>query len=188
MMNKLARFALLVGAAALAAGACVAEDDGTDSDPSGLDCTTLAQAGCSAQVSCTWTGAACVPGASDASECTLPACPAPKCGQVWVDGGLVCIARPNCEALSEAVCTATLGCRSVVGRLPESPVGGGLKFVGCGDGIDSPGSMIWCTASGPDADCWVLPDTGVPTGWKGWPCGDPKTHAECMAQGPYAGD
>ena len=184
-MNTRARMVWLISVAVVVHAACAPEDD-TGAGQSGVECSTLNQMDCAGQVGCTWSGSACIAsdaGGADAPECTLPACPGPKCGQIWSDAGFVCIARPDCSGLSAAACGATLGCRSIAGRLPGDA--GGPQFVGCGDGIDSPWSAITCTASGPSGDCWVLPDTAVPSGWKGWPCADPKSRAECMEQGPY---
>lgn len=179
----------------LGVGLCVAtacdDSEPRDAGHVTLQCEELDQSACSQKAACAWNNGVCIAldaTVSDAPACTLPACPSPQCGQLWVDGGWACIARPDCFGLPQAECIAKLGCRAIVGRLPTDPGGVALQYVGCGDGLDSPGTMITCTSSGPDADCWILPDTGVPSGWKGWSCADPKTREECLAQGPHAGE
>lgn len=189
MAQLLAKAFSLFGVGLCVATACD-DSEVSNADHSALQCEELDQTECSQEAACSWNNGVCNAvdaTVSDAPACTLPACPSPQCGQVWVDGGWACIARPDCSGLAQAQCVVKLGCRAILGRQPTDPNGAALKYVGCGDGLDAPGTMITCTSSGPDAACWILPDTGVPSGWKGWPCVDPKTLEECLAQGPYAG-
>ena len=121
----------------------------------------------------------------DAGPCAPDACVMPLCGWVMTGSGEICIVKPDCTDLAETQCSATLGCRAVRGRRVSDPPAT-VSYVGCGDGTGTPGSMITCTAQGPAGSCFILPDTGAPSGWEKWPCVDPKTESECMAQGPYA--
>jgi hypothetical protein len=173
-----------------------------DAGPGPLDCAALDAQACSTTELCTWTQGKCVAidvdsgtdgsgsdavDETDAPLCGPNACPPPLCGFAHVGGQEVCILKPDCTGLPEPQCAATVGCRVILGRHPWDPPET-LAYVGCGDGTGNPGTMIRCTASGAEAECWIVPDTAVPSGWTSWPCAHPETQAECMAPGPYGAD
>jgi hypothetical protein len=91
---------------------------------------------------------------------------------------------PSCEDLSETVCEQTSGCGSVKGR-PASDPNAPPEYVGCATKDGTPGSMIGCTAAGPDAPCWMVYQLSAPDGWSVWPCGEVTSDAECMTGAPF---
>lgn len=192
---------VLIGLMVLLGGAPACDDSSASNDASAgsLECRELDQVSCAKASHCTWTTAGCTAvdagppsdagDSGDGGPCSPVACAPPLCGWVNAGGADICIVKPDCTGLSQGECSATLGCRTISGRRPTDPPNAPASYVGCGDGTGNPGTAITCTASGPNADCWILPSTAAPSGWEKWSCGaDPKTRAECMAQGPYASD
>ena len=94
----------------------------------------------------------------------------------------------ECDGLNEQSCKATPACVVITAR-PAADPGGAQQFIGCWLAKQVPGAMMTCTASGPDAPCWVVSSDSTAAGWVKWSggCGTQvATQEECMAGSPFS--
>lgn len=110
-------------------------------------------------------------------------------GCTWDASAGSCQARPpnECDGLNEQSCKARPACVVITARLAADP-GGAQQFIGCWLAELIPGAALRCTASGPDAPCWVVSGDLTAAGWVKWggSCINATSQEECMEGSPFS--